>query len=277
MKAWGRVMVVLGALALTGVGACTKEPDPAAVHQKAGDQHYGKGEWKQAAEEYGRSLEVNPKQPKVWEKKAEAHRQDGNLAAAEEALVKTVDYKTDAAQKSEVYRSLANLYVQKSYAEKGDAAKANDEKAEKLFSEAVKVDPKDDVSLSWLGEIYARRGGARDMKADAVPEQLNKAMEYYDKVIAIKPELPATYINKRIVVTKYKDKEMKLKQAAEEEAKTNKDKDKAEAAKKEAEQHQARMDELQKQFEELTKKYTEAQKAAAAASAAAAAAPKPTQ
>jgi hypothetical protein len=272
MNALGRVVLVLGALALAGTSACKKEPDLATVHRRAGDEHFLKGEFKQAAEKYGLSLEADPKQEKVWDKKAVAQQQSGDMAGLEITLVKMAESKPDAAQKAEMYRSLASMFMTKATAEKGDAAKANAEKAEKYFNEAVKVFPQDDVSLAWLGEIYAQRGGARDMAADAAPEHLEKAMAYYDKVIAIKPELPATYINKRIVIKKYMTKTERLKQAAEQEAKTNKDKDKAEAAKKEIEQHQARLDEFKKQFDELSKQFTEKQKAAAAAASAAAAA-----
>jgi tetratricopeptide (TPR) repeat protein len=255
MKALGRVVLVIGALALAGTTACKSEPDPATVHSQAGDEHFRNAAWKQAAEEYGLSVQANPKQEKVWEKKAVAHQNDGNLDEAAAAMLKTVDFKPDAAQKAEVCRGLANAYLQK-----GDA-----DKAEKYFNEALKYDPKDDAALSWLGEIAASRGGARDMKAEAVPAQLDKAMEYYDKVIALKPELPTPYLNKRIVVAKYMEKERKAKEAAEQEAKTNKDKDKVEAAKKEAEAHQTRIDELKKQFDEFTKQFSEAQKKAAQA------------
>jgi len=268
MKSLGRVVLVLGALALSGTTACKEESDAAVAHRQAGDQHITKAEWKQAADEYGLSLQANPKQEKVWEKKAYAHMQDGNMAEAETAILKTIDFKPDAAQKAEVCRNLASAYLQKNDADK----------AEKYFNEALKYDPKDDVAMSWLGEIYSGRGGARDMKAEAIPAHLDKAIEYYDKVSAIKPELPTPYLNKRIVVAKYMDKERKLKEAAEQEAKTNKDKEKVEAAKKEAEQHQARIEELQKKFDEYTKKFSEAQKNAAQAPAQAPTqAPKPAQ
>lgn len=255
MKALGRVVLVIGALALAGTTACNKEPDAATVHRQAGDEHFRKAEWKQAAEEYGLSVQANPKQEKVWEKKAVSHQNDGNLDEAAAAILKTIDFKPDATQKAELCRGLANAYLQK-----GDA-----DKSEKYFNEALKYDPKDDAALSWLGEIAASRGGARDMKAEAVPAQLDKAMEYYDKVIAIKPALPTPYLNKRIVVAKYMEQARKLKDAAEQEAKTNKDKDKAEAAKKEAEKQQARIDELKIKFDEFTKQFSDAQKAAAQA------------
>ena len=104
---------------------------------------------------------------------------------------------------------------------------------------------------------------ARDMKAPAVPESLQKALEYYDKAIEVNPNEPALYLNKRIVMAKYMDDERQKKVAAEQAATdAGADKEKAEAATAEAAQHQAKMDEFKKQFEELTKKLVEVQKAA---------------
>jgi tetratricopeptide (TPR) repeat protein len=138
------------------------------------------------------------------------------------------------------------------------------ERAEKYFNEALSFDPNDDVSLGWLGEIYSTRGGARDGRAAAVPEHLDKAMGYYDKVIAIKPDSLTAYVNKRIILVKYATHEQRQKEAKEQEAKDSAgDKAAVEAAKAAAEKHQARIDELKKQVDEVTKLLTAAQKKAA--------------
>jgi tetratricopeptide (TPR) repeat protein len=258
MKALGRVALLLGAIALTGTIGCKTEPDAATIHREAGDRLLGKNEFKQAAEEYGQSLQADPKQEKVWEKKAYAHMQAGDMDQADTAILKTVDFKADAPAKAEVYRNLGGLYVQK----------GSLDKAEGYFNQALQIDPKDDQSLAWLAEIYSQRGGARDMKAEVVTAHLDKAIEYYDKVIAMKPELPNTYLNKRIVMARYMDYEKRKKEAVEREAQDSGDKAKIEAAKVEAEQHQKRMDEFKKQFDELSKKFSEATKNAKAASSA---------
>ncbi len=250
MNAWVRGALILGALALLTTSACGG-PDLATQHRERGDTHLANSEWQKAAEEYDQSLAADPKQEKTWEKKAYAHMQAGEMDKADAALLKTLDLKPDAAKKAEVYRNLAGMYMQK----------ANSEKAEMYFLEAVKIDPKDDTSLGWLGEMHSQKGGARDMKAPAVPDELNKAIGWYDKMIAAKPELPTAYLNKRIAVNKLLDNEKQQKAAADMEAQNAAgDKDKEAEAKARAEKHQARMDELKKQFDELTVKLVEVQK-----------------
>ncbi len=253
MKALSRVALLIGALALAGTTACSKEPDQAQIHRDAANALLQDGKWNEAAQEYAKSLEADPKQEKMWERKAYCHMQAGALEDAEAALLKMLELKTEPAAKAEVYRNIAGMYMQKTVMDK----------AEKYFLEASKVDPKDAMSLQWLGEIYSQRGGARDMKAPAVPESLQKALDYYDKAIAINPNEPALYLNKRIVMGKYMEDARQKKVAAEQAAvDAGADKEKAEAAKAEAAQHQAKMDEFKKQFEEMTKKLVEVQKAA---------------
>ena len=252
MNGWAKVLLAACALGLAGPTACKKkEPDPAVVHLENGDDLLSKQQFKEAAAEYAKSLEANPNQEKVWEKKAYAHMEDGDMDQADAAILKTVDFKPDTASKAEVYRNLANLYLQK----------ATGERAEKYFLEAVKIDPNDDLSLAWLGAISAERGGARSGKAAAIPEHLDKAMGYYDKVIALKPDLPDTYINKRIAAMKYMGYERRAKEEAEERT-HDRDKAKREAAKAEVEKHQARIEEFTKLIEELNKQFAEAKKKA---------------
>jgi len=244
------------ALALAGAPACDEGPKgPAAEHQKKGDEFLAASDYTKAAEEYGKSLAADPKQEKVWEKKAFSHKEAGDMAAAEEAILKTLDFKADAAKKAEVYANLAGIYMSK-----------NDmEKAEKNFNEAVKLNPNDTGSLKWLGELAARKGGARDMKAPPVEEHLKKAAEYYDKVIALEPNDSGTYVNKRIVVGKLMEAERLKKEAAAkeaEEAVTAKDKAKEDDAKARADKHGAQMDEYKKQLDDLGKKIGEIMKAA---------------
>lgn len=257
MKALGRVVLLFGALALAGATGCSnkeketqKANDPVSIHKEAGDKLLTAGEFSKAAQEYGQALQVDPKQEKLWEKKAFAHQQAGELDQYDEAFVKMLEFKPEVSQKAEMLRGLAGMYMQKQALDK----------AEKYFGEAVKLEPNDALSLSWIGEIYSRRGGARDPKAEAVPEHLDKALSYYDKVIAIKPEDPVPYVNKRVIMNKYMAHERKAKEADEELLKKVKIKDKVEEIKASAEKHQARMDELKKQSDEISAKVAELQK-----------------
>lgn len=258
MKAYVKTFGLLGAFLLaTALPACKEEPPtPAKMHLTAGDKHFVAKEWKQAAEEYGKSLEADPSQDKVWDKKAYCHQQDGDMEGTVATLAKMAESKKEPVDKAKIHRSIAALWMQK----------PNMEKAEASFLEAVKALPTDDESLSWLGEIHSQRGGARDGKAPAVPAELDKAYEYYDKVAALKPDKPDAYINQRVILTKYMGHFKKLKEEAEAEAKANeKDKDKAAEATARAEKHKASMDEYQKKMEAVTAKLVEANKKTAAA------------
>lgn len=256
MKIRTKVLWFAFTLALAGAPACKEEPKgPAVTHLKAGDEALAAGDFAKAAEEYGKSLEADPKQEKVWEKKAVSHKGAGDLAKAEEAILKTLEFKPDAAKKAEVYANLGSVYMEK-----------NDTKnAERSYNEAIKLNPNDSMALAWLAEFAARRGGARDMKAPIVPEELKKAIELYDKVITIKPEDPGTYTNKRIALGRLMENERLQKEAATkeaEEAVKAKDKAKEDDAKARADKHQAQMDDYKKQLDELGKKIGEVMKAA---------------
>lgn len=180
------------ALALLALVAACK-PDPAAVHRKAGDDLLSLSNYAGAAAEYAKSLELDPKQDKIWEKLAFCRVKTGETELAAEALVRTVDLKAQDAQKAEVYRNAAGVFLQT----------PERAKAEKYLLEAVRLDPKDEASLTWLGELASEAGGARFQLAVAVPEQLEKAIGYYDRLIEMRPDGPAAHANRRIAVTKY--------------------------------------------------------------------------
>ena len=258
MKTYVKALGLVGALALvTALPACKEEPpSPAKMHLTAGDKHRVANEWKEAAEEYGKSLEADPKQEKVWETKAYSHQQAGDTEAAVATLMKWAETKSDAAEKAKLIRFAADLWRQK----------PNMEKAEATYLEAIKVLPTDDESYSWLGEMHAQKGGARDVKLPAVPAELDKAYEYYEKVAGIKPDKPDAYINQRVILSKYLAYYKKQKDDAEAEAKTlEKDKDKAAEATARAEKAKTALDDTQKKLEAVTVKLTEANKKAAAA------------
>jgi len=250
MKVLGKAVLVLGALALMGTTACEKPapPDPGKVHREKGDEFLTNSEFSQAAAEYAKALEIAPNNEKLWEKKAYAHQQAGEMDKVAETLVKLAELKPDAGKKAEVFRNLASLFMQKE-----DFANA-----EKYFGEAMKIDPKDEVSIGWIAAMHAQRGGARDMRMKIVPEELNQALPLYDKLIALNPEDRIAVVNKRIAIGRLMEFERLAKEQAEKDAKENaKDKEKAAAATADAEKHAQQMEAYKKQMDELTAKINE--------------------
>jgi len=242
--------MILAALAASGLLAC-KKPDPAAEHRDKGDELLAKDELEAAAAEYGLSLAADPKQEKLWEKRAAVLMSAGKIDQAAESLLKLLDFATSPKEKSETYRKVANIYLQ---------AKKPDE-AEKYFLEALKVDPTDADSLSWLGEIASTRGGARAAQLRAQPVFLEKAVAYYDQAIAIDPSAPVPYVNKRIALFKYYSHEMRLKKEAEQDLQAaGRNRAKAQEAKAQIAQHEAKAADLKRQIDELGIKITELQK-----------------
>jgi tetratricopeptide (TPR) repeat protein len=239
------------------VFACQK-PDPAAEYKRKGDELYSKGEYAKAANEYAESLKLNPAQSKLWQKKADAHLKAGNTDEAAATLLGELPQMTDPKAKAERYSIVANLYLN---------ARQPD-KAEKYFEEVIKLDPKDDLSLTWLGEIYSTKGGARAAKAPAVLADLEKAIGYYNQAIAANPSGWLPYVNKRIAMIKIAQYEQTEGEAALKESQDRK-RTKAQIvdAKSRAEQHRARVEQLKQEIEELKLKIAELQKAAKAADA----------
>jgi tetratricopeptide (TPR) repeat protein len=187
-------MISIKALALAPVlllAACSR--DPALVHREAGDELLARSDFRGAAAEYAKSIALDPKQANVWERLAFCRVKMGEKDLAAEGLVKLADLKPESAQKAEVFRNAAGIYLQGP--EQG--------KAERYLVEAVKLDPKDEASLTWLGELASEKGGARLDMATAVPAELDKALGLYDRLIALRPEGGAAYANRRIVCVKY--------------------------------------------------------------------------
>jgi tetratricopeptide (TPR) repeat protein len=242
-----RALVVL---LLATIVAC--KGNAVAMHRDKGYEYADKGDWKNSAAEYGESLRLDPNQETIWEQKAYAHLQLREYDDAAAALYKFADFKKEPAKKAAVLRNLGGMYMQ-----------APDyEKAEKAFAKAFEVDPTDDQALTWLGEIYSVRGGARGAST-MDPNALHKAVEYYDKVIAIKPDIPASYINERIVFTKLLEYEQKQKDAAAKDAAAAKtDPARVQELQASVADHQGRIDQLKKQIDDVTHKFAEAQKLA---------------
>lgn len=184
-----RPVPALAVLAL--LAAC--KPDPSVVHRKAGDDLLSLSNFSGAAEEYEKSLALDPKQVKIWEKLAFCRLKTDDRDRAAEALLKTVPLMPDDKARAEVYRNVAGLYLQT----------PERPKAEQYLLEAVRLDPADEASITWLGEIASQAGGARAQWEPAVPEALEKAIGHYDRLIELRPGSPAAHTNRRIVLVKY--------------------------------------------------------------------------
>jgi tetratricopeptide (TPR) repeat protein len=250
-----RVARVVPIVFATLVAFTACKSSPVAAHRDKGYEYADKGDWKQAAAEFGESLRLDPNQETIWEQKAYAHIQLKENDEAAAAMVKFADFKRDPAKKSKVLDNVGGMYVQ------ADAL----DKAERMFLKAFEVNPSDDEALTWLGEIYSQRGGARMPPKPPEPQALQKAIEYYDKVIAIKPDLPSSYINERIAFTKLGEYEQSQKDAAlKDAAAAKKDPVKAQELQAAAAAHQARLDQLKKQIDDVTRKFADAQKIAQA-------------
>jgi len=232
-------------VALTG---CSKPEDPAALHRALGNEYARKTDWSSAATEYGLSVQANPRDRKVWELKANAHLRLGQVGEAAKSLTRAAEYVSAPAAKAECYRLVAAMYVdQKEF-----------EQAETAFAEALKFDPNDENSLSWLGEIASARGGARSMSDPPDPVWLMKAIAYYEKVIALNPENLFAYVNKRIALTKYLVNEEHERALAEKLIQLErKDASRVAAAQTRLTESAARIDGVNKEIAALSKKIKE--------------------
>jgi tetratricopeptide (TPR) repeat protein len=230
---------------------CSKE-DPAAVHRALGNDAARKGDWKAAATEYGLSLEANPRDPKVWQLKANAHMKLDQLSEAAECLAKPAEYTSDPAAKAEAYRLVASMYVDH----------AQFAEAEKAFGQALKFNPNDELALQWLAELASVRGGARKMTDPADPTWLKQAITYYDQVIKVNPENLFAYANKRVALSKYMEFKQKEKAQAERLIQLeHKDAARVAAARTQVAESSTLIEGFQKEIDELSKKIKELQAA----------------
>lgn len=252
----GRLLALVAVVSLSGAVACgKKEPTPAELKLAKANELFKAADYAAAGPEFEAALKLDPKQDvKIWEKGAFAYLKAGNLDKAAELLLGTLDPKAGTERKLETYRNLAGMYL---------GASAHD-KAEQYFGEVMKLDPKDEQSLSWMAEIASIRGGARANKGPVRTDQLDLALARYDQVSALNPNLPAPYINQRIAIGRYLGHLAEQKAAAEQDARESKDKQKKEAMLAAAQKFQGRIDELKGKLEETNKKLGAANKAARA-------------
>ena len=251
-----RLFIAFTAMTLLSLSACKDEPFD--VARVKGSELLTKNDFAGAAEQYEKSLELKPDQDvKVWDRAAFANMKAGKYDRAAELLEKSLDRRPEQAAKSECLRNIAGMYMQQA----GDSTNA-----EKYFQKAVVLDPKDEQALSWLAEISSQRGGARQQTAEAQPEHLKIALERYDAVIAVNPNKPDTYINKRIVLVKYIEHLKKQKLSILADAENQKaDKEAYADMQQQAVDTQTRIDELMGLLDATTKKLGEVMKAAKAA------------
>jgi tetratricopeptide (TPR) repeat protein len=241
--------VALSLAMLFSIGCKT---DVATQHREKAAEFANQSQWREAAQEYGLAIQADPSLGELWEQKAYAHLQLKEYEQVEAAMLKLADVRTDPPKKAAVYRNIGGMWVQQGL----------NDKAEPFFLKAAQVDPKDDQTLNWLAEIYAQRGGARANNAPAKPEALDKALEYLDKVTALKPGESAGYVNKRIAMMKYMEYDQKQKDEALKEAVTEKDAAKVKELQTKGDQAQAHFDKIKKQFDEVNQKLGELAKTA---------------
>src|SRR5512140_868312 len=255
MKTLARAALILGVLVL-GTTACKKE-DPYAIHKASGDALFKEKKYAEAADEYSQALAAKSND-KLWEKTAFAYMNAKQMDKAEAALLKLLDNAKEPADKGEIYKKVANMYMQT-----GPISKV-----EQFFLEAYKINPKDESALTWLGEVYSQLGGARDGKAIAVPAHLDKAMEYYDQAITVNPAAPYPYVNKRIALLKlqgFQKQEMDAAQAtldALAKDKKHKDPAKQKELAADVDEHKKQNEALQVRIDEVTAKVKEVSAAA---------------
>lgn len=236
--------------------ACSK-PDPADLARQQGNVLFKKGEYNKAGAEYEKAISLDSKpELKQYETAAFAYMKGGELDKAAELLLKTLEFKKTKEEKLAVYRNITGMYLQASSG--GDA--------EKYFFEILNLEPNDASAMGWIAEIYSSRGGARANAKETIPADLSKALEWYEKILANKPDDPGPWVNKRIIYNKLVGYYTGLKAQAEADALANKkDKETAEDFRKQAVEAQAKIDETTKLLEDANLKVTELVKARAAA------------
>lgn len=246
-----------GALLMMVTGSSCDSPyfdrnNPARIHRNKGIEAFKKEKWGEAADEWAQSIAANPKQYELYEKQAFAASKAGRLDEAATMLFKTTTFDKDPRDKLDVTRKVAAMYLQNNRLDK----------AEQYFNEILKLNPKDEASLTWLGEIHSTLGGARSGAAPADLPQLDQAIGYYDQVLANNPDAQTPVVNKRIALLKLQNYWQTKKNEADKAESEVKGKGKAaKEAKAQAHQKgldaQAKLDELKPRLDEATAKLTE--------------------
>lgn len=181
----------LALVSLLFLAAC--KPDPVALHRAQGDELLRRSDFAGAAAEYAQSLALDPRQEKIWEKLAFCRVKTGEQDAAAEALLRVAELRPAPAQKAEVLRNAAGIFLQGT----------EHLKAERYLVETVRHDPSDESSVAWLADIAAEKGGAHSDAAPAVPAELDASLRHYARLIELRPESGAAHAKRRVVLVKY--------------------------------------------------------------------------
>ncbi len=253
MKAPRSIALFLGA-SLIAATACDSpyfnRNDPARIHRNKGIEAFKAQKWDEAADEWAKSLAAKPEQPELYEKQAYAAAKAGRYDEAAQTMLKTVALKgNDDKERLDIHRRIASMYLQN----------GKIDKAEEYFKKILEQAPNDDSTMVWLAEIHSTLGGARSGAAPADLGQLEEALAYYDKALAINPENLTPTVNKRIALLKMRDHwQLKKNAADKEEAELPKrdKKGKAEAHARSVEA-QAKIDELQPNLDAVSARVTE--------------------
>jgi tetratricopeptide (TPR) repeat protein len=185
------VSLLLLLLALTGVG-CKGRQNAGMRDRAQGDVMLQAGQFEEAAEFYRLAIAAGPHDAKLLERRAYALLQTGRIEEAAEELLRSQDLLPDPARKAETLRNVAYVYLKST----------TPEEAERYFQQALELKPDDTESLMWLGELASSRGGARSTEMAPISEHLEKAIAYYDQVLALDPDSLLATVNKRIAVMK---------------------------------------------------------------------------
>ncbi len=253
-KARPLIVAALGFVGVATLQACKEAPSK--THHRAAIEAFKNGEYAKAGAEYDQVYALDPKiDERVQEKGAQAWANAGNYDNAAAILERLANGK-QGQERIEMIRKVASIYM-----------KGNDlEKAETWFGKALALNPKDDVTISWLGEIASTRGGARSATAPANPEQLDLALKYYDDALALNPNRVGYYVNKRVIYLKYLDFLKKQGEQATADAEASKKDKKAQAdLLEEADTARKRFDATKLAFDAANEKISELNKAAKAA------------
>lgn len=254
-----KAALLLTALIFVGGTSCDdiqkklKDPlgrnEPGRVHRQKGIEAFKKQRWAEAAQEWQMSLDARPEQKELYEKLAFAWVKAGKLDEAAEVLKKTVAFQETPKDKLDITRKIAAMYMQGGRLDK----------AEQYYQEVLKVEPKDDAAITWLGEIQSVLGGARAAAIPADLPRLEQAIAYYDQALEINPENLTPWVNKRIALFKMRDHWQLKKNAADKELAElpkKKKKEREEATTRSAEA-QAKIDELAPRVEVVSAKVSE--------------------
>jgi tetratricopeptide (TPR) repeat protein len=154
--------------ALLGLTCCLTacKEDPAEAHHRVAVEAFAKGEFAKAAAAYEEVIKLNPDLDERVQKKAASAWAKAEEYEKAAALLERLAAKKTGDEKIASELEIAGMYLQ--------TARDLDQ-AETWFKKVLAKAPKHEAALSWLAEISAVRGGARNAAVEAKPEHLDEA------------------------------------------------------------------------------------------------------